>query len=171
MSLVEKAKKKAEEEDQEAKMAKEADDRFQNGLKREVSAMSKKVIKALREFDKVKVSGGTLRLATGQKAKGMGPHEWDRIAVLNLVDDTGATVDQRLLYIDCGVHSGTFDGSDDCRNIPYTAASLHIYSDKNVYNGPYRSTRDFHESARSVEDVDKILDKVAEYLAPLFSKK
>lgn len=170
MSLVEKAKKTAEAKDQEAKRVEDAETRFQNGLKKQVSAMSKKAIKALREFDKVKVSRGTLKLVTGQEAKGMGSHSWDRIAVLNLTD-MGVTVDDRLLYIDCGIVSGTFDGSDDCRDIPYTRVILSIYSDKNIYNGPYRSTRAFYESARSVEEIDNLLDKVAEYLAPLFSKK
>jgi hypothetical protein len=173
MSLVEKAKQKAEKISQEADKVKSAEAQFHNSLQKEVNAMSKKAIKALREFDQVKVSDGTLKLITGQKAKNSGTFERDRVAVLKLKDDTGATVDTNVLFIDCGVRSGTFDASDDCRDIPYTDSFLSIYSDEYRHSNISYSykTRDFYESARNVEDVDKVLDKVAEYLAPLFRDK
>jgi hypothetical protein len=176
MSLVEKAKKKA----REAEKAKEQEEKSKadtrDALNRSLAKLTKEVIAGLREFNDVAVKGGTLKFTRKTNGK--------QIATLKLVRPKSSMImDVELLQIEASVESGYRDYSDDCRNEPYTEASVRVSTPEprhDNYGNPYPNyglnsagLRSYYGSVRNWDDeeVKKLLDEVAEWLSPLFASK
>lgn len=176
MNLVDKAKAKAEAEVKAEKDKKESEDRFYESLRKEIAAMVKLTLKGLKQFHNVETPRGTLKLLTGQKAakeRGFETYrDEERIAVLKLDRSKFGMTDANLLWVEGKIVSGTFDASDDCRDIPYTDGTVWIFNDWKWDGQEYRTDSArlgrFSESSTSTENVEKMLQKVADHLAPLF---
>lgn len=179
MSLVEKAKKKAVEAEKKKKAEEDAEAKSAAYLKTSLAKITRQVLSGLREFHGVKTKQGTLRLVRKQKK----PFN-KTVAILRLIRPKGQeSVD--LLHVDSAIESGTRDYSDDCRDIPYTESTCSFYvKETNTRNDPYDYgpryanpavrgvglTDHFYESVHNWNDDDlqKKLEKVAEWLAPIF---
>lgn len=180
MSLLEKAKKVAQTVDEQKKQKEANEIATRNFLKESLNEIAKEVLAGLKEFHGAKTKQGTLKLIRKRVERG------DTIATLRLVDRPGGFDDTDLLFIDAAVESGYRDYSDDCRNEPYTEAVVSIY----VKNPPtderfsYAPTRNgavqalglstlFSEYIRNwdQDSLQEKLEKVAEWIAPLFSEK
>lgn len=182
MGLLDRAKKTANknkterdrEQDRERLAAKER----QSLLGR----LRRAALAGMREFDGVPCKTrygngkGTLRLVTGKRGQGFP----DRVAILVL--NRGKDVEpEDLLYVYAGIESGVFDGSDDCRNIPYTEARVKIATpnDSEPYRGadhrrsceiPAWFAKSATEEGDGERSVKVLLENVADYLSPLFEK-
>lgn len=176
MNLVEKAKAKAAETAKAEQDKRDSEDRLNKSLQSQVEAMVKLTIKGLKQFHNVETSQGTLKLITGQKAKSERGFESyndaHRIAVLKLDRSKFGMIDATLLWVEGAVVSGTFDGSDDCRDIPYTDPVVSIFNDWKWDSRENRTDSArlgrFSEISTSTEKVEEMLQKVADHLAPLF---
>lgn len=156
MSLVDIAKAKAEAENKAEKLREQRDREWRDGMQKELDKMTAKLMKGLREFNNVETKHGKLKLVrTGSDA------------AIKLYRGT-STVDEIILNVRCSIVSGTFDGSDDCRDIPYTKPCASVSRPQDDRNYSTLCGHYFYESADSVDKVDAVLTKVAEYLAPLF---
>lgn len=161
MSLLKIAKDKAEA-DKKAKEDKEASQRkWRDDLDKSLDEISSKVLKGLEEFHNVKTNKGTLKLVK----KEVGP-----IATLNLSKKGSA--DEIILMVNARIVSGTFDASDDCRNIPYTDPQVIISSQVTygMYDDINSRNPKFNAYASKLDSVDELLKEVAEYLSPFFSE-
>jgi len=181
MSLVEKAKKKAQEVSDQKKKEAEAEAKFAANLKTSLAKITRQVLSGLRELHGVKTKRGTLRLVRKQKK----PYD-KNVAVLRLIrpKDQG-TVD--LLYVDAAIESGYRDYSDDCRDVPYTEVVVSVYvketNKRNQYDwGAYHPNpavwglglKEFfstHFYNWSDDKFKEKMDGVAEWISPLFSEK
>lgn len=180
MSLVEKAKKKAQEADAEKKREAENDLASKKYLQDSLAKISKEVLAGLKEFHNVKTNQGTLKLIRKRTTR-----PTKTIANLRLTNRPNKADDLDLLFVDAAIESGTRDYDDDCRNVPYTEAIVSIYvknpptDDRFSYaptcNGAVKAlglTTYFGEFIHNWNDdeIPEKLEKVAEWLAPLFSK-
>lgn len=182
MSLLDKAKKKAQEADDEKKKEAAREVAFHKALSDSLEKISKGVLAGLKEFNNVETKQGTLKLVKKKVATNK------NIAVLKLTDRKSDYPDTDILYIDAAIESGYRDYSDDCRNEPYTEAIVSMYVKRTVsdsstwsygpthYNPAVRGlglSDSFGEYVRhwDADDLQKKLEKVAEWLAPLFRDK
>jgi hypothetical protein len=183
MSLVEKAKKKAQEVADQKKKEEEAEAKFSENLKTSLAKMTRQVLSGLRELHGVKTKKGTLRLVRKQKK----PYN-TTVAVLRLIRPKDQeSID--LLYVDVAIESGTRDYSDDCRDVPYTESIVKVYvketnsRSRDSYDwGPYHPNygvwglglKEFFSTYFYSWDDDKFktkMDEIAEWISPLFSEK
>lgn len=117
-------------------------------------------MKGLKEFDGVETKEGTLRVTTSK----CGMHH----AAIRLIHKT---YEEDLLFIDSKIESGERDYSDDCRNIPYTEATVTI--DRPFVN-PERNWNTQDTRGRCTvlitneNGVEEGLKEVAEFLSKLF---
>lgn len=168
MSLVDKAKQKAKELDAKKAEEERAEKAFRNSLEEQLVVLKAKTMKALRPLNGEQTTQGTLKLLTGQKAWRGGEQY---LAILEL--DVGKhTVPATIVLVKAGIQSGTTDMSDDCRDIPYTDAYVSLRNDTKMMGDRDRAgLRFLNEYASSEENLDKILEKLSEHLAPLFSSR
>lgn len=180
MSLVEKAKKKAEFDAKKKREEEDAEARSAAYLKNSLAKITRQVLAGLREFHGEKTKYGTIRLVRKQKK----PYN-KNVAVLRLIRPKEGNVD--LLQVDAAIESGTRDYSDDCRNIPYTEAVVSVYvketvsrSDDRWGYGPFSPNpvvkglglKEWFSIYVHNWDDDKSkekLEEVAEWIAPLFT--
>lgn len=160
MSLVELAKKKAEAEKKAEKEKADRKAEERNHLETHLKKLTSKVMKGLKEFDKVQTKEGILVVT---KSK-VGMH----YAAIRLLHKS---YEEDLLFVDAKITSGYTDYSDDCRNIPYTDAAVTIERpfmnpEKNWDRQDVRGN--FHTYITKLEKVDEELEKVAEFLSKLF---
>lgn len=180
MSLLEKAKKTAKEVDDQKKREEDNEIATKKFLRESLKKISKGVLDGLKEFNGAKTKRGTLKLIRKRVERGT------NIATLRLTDRTDGGDDTDLLFIDAAVESGYRDYSDDCRNEPYTEAIVSIYvknpptderfSYAPTCNGAVRALglqTHFSEYIRNWDDdtLQEKLEKVAEWISPLFSEK
>ena len=178
MSLLDKAKK----------LAKDADDQKQREAENEIAAsqfrqeslesLSKATLQGLKELHNAKTPKGTLKLVK-RRANDLGI----TIAKLRLTNRPDNAEDIDLLLINASIKSGRRSYGEGCEDIPYTEATVEIY----VQNPPtselysYAATKNwqvaglglsthFHESLThwNEKELPQKLEKVAEWLAPLF---
>lgn len=175
MSLVERAKNKAREDAIAKEKEAQAKIDFQNAMQKALAELSKDVMDKLKEFDGVKTRFGTLKLE--KKRDRIRP-----LTILKLVRDNVKQEELDLLVIESRIESGTRDYADDCRDVPYTEAVVNIFTQD---RDPLRSRHDrmyipantfglqsFFTYATNWNDrVQKSLEEVADWLAPLFSSK
>jgi hypothetical protein len=178
MSLLEKAKKLAKEADDQKK--READNEIAASKFRQESleSLSKAALAGLKELHNAKTNNGTLKLV--KKRPGS---TGITIANLRLTDRPNQLEDVELLFIDASIKSGSRSYGEGCEDIAYTEATVEIY----VKNPPtserfgYAQTKNwqvsslglathFHEYVThwNEKELPKKLEKVAEWLAPLF---
>jgi len=177
MSLLDKAKKTAKAVDDQERKAAENEAASRKYLKDSLEKMTKGVLAGLKEFHGVKTKHGTLKLIKKRVERG------NNIATLRLSDRQNGYEDTDILFIDAAIESGYRDYSDDCRNEPYTEAVVSMYvknpptderfSYAPTCNGAVKAlglATYFGEYVRNwdSEDLPKKLEKVAEWLAPLF---
>lgn len=177
MSLLDKAKKTAKAVDDQEKKAAENEIASRKYLSESLEKITKGVFAGLKEFHGVKTKRGTLKLVRKRVERG------NTVGSLRLTDRPNEAESIDLLIIDAAIESGERDYADDCRNIPYTEAVVSIYvknppTDERFSYAPtcnyaVRSlglTTYFGEYVRNWDDNDlpKKLEKVAEWLAPLF---
>lgn len=180
MSLLEKAKKTAQAADKQKQQEEENDQASRKYLRESLEKISKGVLAGMKEFHNAKTKQGTLKLIRKRVERG------STIATLRLTDRPNKFDDLDLLFIDAAIESGERDYSDDCRNIPYTEACVSIYvknpptderfSYAPTCNGAVKAlglATYFGEYVRNWDDEElpKKLEKVAEWIAPLFSEK
>lgn len=163
MSLLKIAQEKAEAtrkaEEQERKEQRESHNRREKYLQE----LYEDTLSGLREFDLAECKGGILRLVMDPD----GPN-WRSHSAKIIYEFTSTGCSSTLLTINGKIVSGTFDASDDCRDIPYTSPTLIIESpitNANVYKG---SHREFCESTSDKDKVKDLLQKTAEYLSKWF---
>jgi hypothetical protein len=175
MSLVERAKKKARDDAEAKEKEAKAKIDFQNAIQEALTDLSKEVLGKLKEFHNVKCRFGTLKLE--KKKDRIRPH-----SVLKLVRDTVKAEEIELLLIESRIESGTRDYSDDCRDVPYTEAVVNIFTqdrdrlrsrqDRMYIPANEFGLQSFSTYATNWNDrVEKSLEEVADWLAPLFSSK
>lgn len=168
MSLVERAKRRA----LEAEITRREEERSRREerarLESHAEKLGREALDGLREFDGVACRPGCLlKLVTRVRY-----HKSDcRVAVLCLLRDGEKLED--LLFLSAGVESGVFDASDDCRDIPYTCAYVTITSPTDERDMSTASPGPFSGRAtvpgNADDGVKRLLEKVADYLAPLFA--
>lgn len=178
MSLLEKAKKIAKAADDEKKREAEREIAAKKFHQESLKEISKAVLAGMKEFHGAKTKQGTLSLI---KKRTTVPSE--TIANLRLIDRPNGAESIDLLYIDAAIKSGTRSYADDCRDIPYTEATVSIYvklppTDERLSYAPTRNwqvqsvglTSYFSEYVThwNKDDLQKKLEKVAEWLVPLF---
>lgn len=151
MSLVDLAKAQA---DLDAAKAKEESERATwQRYDQELTELWNRVLAGLEEFDGVVCSGGQFKLCVDFYGKS---------AVLRLEHGNDSDADA-ILNISAKITSGTYDASDDCRDIPYTEARVTIESPS------LRNNRwEYSESLRDLDKVQDVLKKTAEYLSKYF---
>lgn len=165
MSLLKIAKEKAAAERKAEEDKKDQEIKLKLDLQNSLKEITSKVLDAISEFDGVTCKSGVLKLNRRS--------EHDQLATLHLISNIGL-IDEVLLYIHSAVVSGTWDASDDCRDIPYTEARVSIYSpekrtDHNGRNYGYGTLQGcLSENITCLDKVENSLKKVAEYLSPLF---
>jgi hypothetical protein len=165
MSLLKIAREKAAAERKAEEDKKEQESKLKIDLQNSLKEITAKVLDAMSEFGGVICKSGVLELNRRSV--------YDQLVTLHLISNIGL-IDEVILYVHSAVVSGTWDASDDCRDIPYTEARVSIYSpekrtDHNGHNYGY-GTLQGHLSVNitSLDKVDDSLKKVAEYLSPLF---
>lgn len=179
MSLLEKAKQTAKAVDDQKKKEAENEAASKKALAEALEKITKGVLAGLKEFHGVKTKHGTLKLIKKRVERG------NTIATLRLTsrDADHEIEDVDILHIDAAIESGERDYGEGCNNIPYTEAVVSIY----VKNPPtddrfsYAPTCNwavkglglythFGEYIRNWDDEElpKKLEKVAEWLSPLF---
>jgi len=177
MSLLDKAKKTAKAVDDQKKKEVENEAASRKYLAESLEKITKGVLAGLKEFHGVKTKHGTLKLIKKRVERGK------NVATLRLTDRSSGYEDTDILYIDAAIESGERDYSDDCRNIPYTEAVVSMYVKKTSADSyPYGPTH-YNLAVRGLglsdffgeyvhnwdgDELPKKLEKVAEWLAPLF---
>ncbi len=179
MSLLDKAKKLAKEADNQRKREEENEISARKFRQDSLESISKAVLLGMKEFHNAKTNKGTLKLV---KKRTTVPTE--TIANLRLTNrPSGEDID--LLFIDAAIVSGARSYGEGCEDIPYTEATVTIYvknppTDERFSYAPTRNwevqsvglTTYFHEYITHWNE-DKLpekLEKVAEWLAPLFQE-
>lgn len=157
MSLIDLAKAKAQA-DLEAEANKAENERkLWQSYQDDLNTLWNAVIDGLHEFHNEECNGGILQLVTGDS----------KLAVLKIVS---GVQDRTILTIEGKIVSGTFDGSDDCRDIPYTEARVIISSPLERvqnFNG-WASRSEYSEYARDFNKVEEVLKTTAAYLSKYF---
>lgn len=163
MSLLKIAKNKAEADRKAEEQAqKEAEERSR-ALKNSLKNLWNKVLPELKEFDGARCEDGTFSLVEE-------PHnvDWQPYSAQIKLNRNGQTED--VLFISGRIISGTYDASDDCRDIPYTTPSVTIHT-RPEYVSEYGYVRvgyDFNESVTNEDKVEELLHKVAKYMSKYF---
>lgn len=120
--------------------------------------MKRKFLEGIQELDGQKCSSGTLRVLTKIETY---------LAVLVLDPDRNER-SIWLLKATAGIVSGTFDGSDDCRDIPYCNPNITIEVELHQNRRDLARVLPGKSSAKNVEEIQPLLESVARFLGPLF---
>lgn len=178
MSLLEKAKKIAKEADDEKKREEEREVAAKKWRQESLEEISKAVLTGMKEFHNAKTKQGTLKLIKKRVER-----PTKTIANLRLTDRPNSAEPIDLLYIDAAIESGTRSLCEGYENEPYTEAAVTIYvklppTDERLSYAPTRNwqvqsvglTSFFSEYVThwNKDELPKKLEKVAEWLAPLF---
>ena len=176
MSLLERAKQTAQAADEQKEKEVAAKKRLMDECNAARDKLLQDVVVGLKEFDNVECNAGVLKLIIGEEIAGT-PYD----AILSLDRSKRSMSNVHVLYVTARVESGTADYSDDCRGVPYTEAVVRAYNGKEQkrhVNKHYMRSNDdraglcsFTDSVSGVGNVDRLLVRIADYLAPLFSKK
>jgi hypothetical protein len=164
MNLLEKTKAKAKEIADKKAEEKAAEVRQLSHLEAALRLLSDKTMEALETLDGVKCKGGKLRILTSQDAWFGGTQY---LAIIDL--SKSRNCNQHLVFVKARIETGTRDYSDDCRNEPYTEATITFDSQPDSY--AYKEqNRYFHYSASYNDQLDKALEALSEHLSDLFIK-
>lgn len=179
MSLLDKAKQSAKKADDEKKQKVEREIAAKNYDKESLATLTKLVLESVKELNNAKTNKGTLKLVKKRTTTDK------TIANLRLVNrpDKGEDID--LLYIDAAIESGTRSWGEGCENEPYTEAAVTVYVKQPPTSERYSYAPTRNWAVASVglsshfseyitmwnkDDLPKKLEKVAEWLAPLFQE-
>lgn len=179
MSLLEKAKQAAQKADNDKKKAVEREVAAKNYHQESLAELSKLVLSSMKEFHNAETNKGTLKLSKKKNSNDK------TIATLKLVDRPDKAEDITLLFIDAAIESGTRSYCEGYENEPYTEAAVTVYVKlpPTTERYSYAPTRNWEVSSVGLEshfseyvtmwnkdDLPKKLEKVAEWLAPLFQE-
>lgn len=179
MSLLEKAKKLAKEADTEKKREVEREITAKNYHQESLAELSKLVLGYMKEFHNAETNKGTLKLSKKKNSNSK------TIATLRLVNRPAKAEDIDLLFIDAAIESGTRSLCEGYENEPYTEAAVTVYVKlpPTTDRYSYAPTRNWEVQSVGLtsflseyvtmwnkDDLTKKLEKVAEWLAPLFQE-
>lgn len=179
MSLLDKAKKVAKEADAEKKREVEREVSAKNYHQESLATLTKAVLTGMKDFHNAKTNKGTLKLA-----KKRTPSD-KTIAHLRLTERPNKAEDIDLLHIDAAIESGTRSYCEGYENEPYTEAAVTVYVKLPTpdVRMSYAPTKNWQVSSVGLssffseyvtmwnkDDLAKKLEKVAEWLAPLFQE-
>lgn len=179
MSLLDKAKKLAKEADAEKRREAEREVAAKNYHQESLETLIKAVLNGMKEFHNAETNKGTLKLVKKRL------NNDKTIAYLRLTDRPDKAEDIDLLYIDAAIESGTRSYCEGYENQPYTEAVVTVYvklppTSKLLEYAPTRNwqvgsvglSSFFSEYVTmwNKDDLTKKLEKVAEWLAPLFQE-
>jgi hypothetical protein len=170
MLLLERAKQTARAADEKKEKEEAEKKRFLEACHATKNEMLQQVIAGLAEFNDVECHAGRLKLLVDTHALGQ---RYDAIMVLDRSKYSRTSA--YLLFIDAGVEHGVADYSDDCRGVAYIEPFVRAYNEKENMSVALKNDRAglfrFTDSVSGEGNVDRLLVRIADYLAPLFSKK